>query len=788
MNWEYSKLYISLALLSISVIGYQLTLIQVLSIQQWHYMAFLIISVALLAFGASGIILAIFKDQILNNYSQIYSILLISTCITMLLAPILTGSSWLQFDTYLVFTDYRHIIRLAFTCLLYFIPFLCSAIAIGMTFTKYSDKIGRLYFSNLLGSGIGGIVTVGLMWKFLPHHLPITNAIFPLVGYIIYSKINTLLHKITLTGALCLIIACIIFAPEFKPSQYKSWSKTINLPKSKAETIRNTPYGLVQTVSSPVIRYAPSVSLQNTKSIPQARMVFVNGEAVGYIPSDSVDNSFLILDSSPIALTYYLGYRNKSLILKSGLGEHVFMALNNQSKHITAVEMNPTLINMSNYQINKVNHNSYIYFKNTTTRSFLKQDTTLYDAIVFPITGSFYGTTGLYAIEEQNWLTIEAFNDVWKRLNNNGALCISCWLDYPYRTPLKLVATIDEMLKQQVDSTYNHLIGIKNWNLLTLIVKRTPFSDFEINRTKYFCDSLLFDPIFFNQHDKLQNNILHQSTDTLFSSFLKELTGFEKEKFYKSYPFRINPATDNKPYFSQFLKPGSISEIYKNYNLNSVPYFELGYLIAIITVILVLILGVLFILTPLVLIKHTKTQYNTLIYFASIGMGYMFTEMILIHQFNIYFGNPVYSVAIVICALLMSSGLGSFYSKKIIPLNKIWIAPLSISVILIIFIIFLPNFISVSLPLTYPYKIIFSVIAIGILGFFMGIPFPIAISKLALQSNNKIPAAWAINGFFSVIATPLAIILSIEVGFSGLFKFSVFCYLLASSMFFKIFK
>ena len=158
----------------------------------------------------------------------------------------------------------------------------------------------------------------------------------------------------------------------------------------------------------------------------------------------------------------------------------------------------------------------------------------------------------------------------------------------------------------------------------------------------------------------------------------------------------------------------------------------------------------------------------------------MITEMLFIHQFDAYFENPTYSVAIVLAMLLLSSGLGSYFSNKKVFAKKLWIAPLCIALLLFFSTIIIAPFISLTISSALMYRIIICMIIVGSIGFFMGIPFPSVTNKIASFSPNYIPSVWAINGLFSVVATPLAVILSAEMGFTSLISFGALCYLVAT--------
>ncbi len=119
---------------------------QILSIVQWYHFAYMVISVALLGFGAVGTLLSLFRKKLLNQFQIIFPLLLILTGITMSLVVRLAQIEFFRFDTYLAFTDYIQFLKLLITYLLFFIPFCLGALSIGLVFIKHPEIIGKLYF------------------------------------------------------------------------------------------------------------------------------------------------------------------------------------------------------------------------------------------------------------------------------------------------------------------------------------------------------------------------------------------------------------------------------------------------------------------------------------------------------------------------------------------------------------------------------------------------------------------------------------------------------------------
>ena len=118
----------------------------------------------------------------------------------MVVAVELSRSGFARFDSYLLFTDKLQWLKLLINYILYFLPFFLGALALGIVFTKYVQEIGRIYFYNLAGSGIGALVAAALAWYFFPAALPsVTGLMAMIAGLFILQKKKRSLLIIALT-------------------------------------------------------------------------------------------------------------------------------------------------------------------------------------------------------------------------------------------------------------------------------------------------------------------------------------------------------------------------------------------------------------------------------------------------------------------------------------------------------------------------------------------------------------------------------------------------------------
>ncbi len=780
------KLLFSIALLSAAIIAFQLALMQILSIVQWYHFAYMVISVALLGFGAAGTVLAIFKKTLINRIDILLPLLMISTGIIIALVTDVSQMSFIRFDSYLLFAEYSHTGKLLLTYLLFFLPFFLGALAIGLIFVKYVDNIGKIYFANLFGSGAGGMIALCLIWLFFPKQLPAFIAILPVIAGVLLLPVTKRFFFIGFTILAASVIVWKCFnPPQLILSEYKDISKTLLLPEAKITSEKTSPYGVIQTVSSPVLRYAPGMSLtaQTTAQIKMA--AFINGEWFGAVTEWKRTDTSLILDYTTAALPYIMANRNKVLVLRSGTGIDVAHAISRGVKYITAVEPNSIIISTLRDEFSRETDSLFFHpgvsIHTIEPRTFLMMDTSHYDLITLPMVGTFGGSSGLYALQEQFYLTKEGFHEMWRKLNAGGVISITSWMDYPVRNPLKILATIAEVLKESgLQNPKEHIAAIRSWGTITFVMTRSPLQQAEIINIRNFSEEMMFDPVILPKLDSGERTRNNQFQDERFFDYVDQILSSESSRFYEDYDFNIKPATDNKPYFSQYIKWGNLERLGEFFGNRSLPFFEIGYLLVIITLIQISLISFILIILPLFKIGWKgKSKTGIILYFSGIGLGYMFVEMVFIQRFILYFGNPVYSASAVITSLLIFSGIGSYHSKYFSFNRKRLIILFSFIIsMLIAYSIILTPILQNTIHLNLFLKLFIVFLLTAPLAFCMGIPFPAGLTQVSKTNTGAVPWAWGINGCISVISTALATIIAVEMGFTWVMLFAALAYCL----------
>ena len=396
--------------------------------------------------------------------------------------------------------------------------------------------------------------------------------------------------------------------------------------------------------------------------------------------------------------------------------------------------------------------------------------------------GAFGGNVGLYALNEKFLMTREAFLGAWQKLAPNGVISITSWMDYPVKNPLKVLATLAEMLEAAgVSDPSAHLAAVRSWGAVTFAVKKSVIGPDETASIRDRCRELSFDPLILPGLADAERQEFNEMDDDQFFRHVDAMLPADRQRLYADYDFNLEPATDNRPYFSQYLRWTRLRSYFELYGPRKLPFLELGSFMIAATFVLLTLFVVLLIIIPLYRLGwHGPGKWRTLIYFGGLGLGFMLLEIVLMQRLTLFLGHPVRAAATVIAALLAFSGLGSLASSKL-PARPGVIRRLTgcIALLIVAYAVATTLFLKGGGTLSFPLKAILAALFIAPLGFCLGMPFPLGLRLLNEQQPKHLPWAWGINGCFSVIGPVLAILVAVQAGFPIVFLLASIAYLIA---------
>lgn len=798
----------AITVISAGILAYEILLTRLFSIIQWHHFAYMIISIALLGYGASGSFLSLTRTFWRARLATAFASFAVLFAVTSMLCFGLAER--LPFNALELVWDPRQLVYLLLLYLLLTIPFFCGATCIGLVFACSEMPAGKVYFRDLLGAGLGAVLVVLLLYLLWPEDiLRVVTALGLIAAALALLEKRRWRDRIVAALLASLVIVVWIILPaawiELRPTPYKPLSQTMTIPGTKVEVEDSSPLGLISAVRSETIpfRYVPGLSLSNTKPPADQIGLFVDGDGptpVTILNGEQEEVSYL--DDTVAALPFHLLDRPDVLILGAGGGSDVLMALGQGASRIDAVELDPNIVDLVSEDFSgeagRIYDRPDVRVHVAEARGFVASSPDRYDLIMLPLLDSFSAASaGTLSLSEGFVYTREALELYLDHLQPDAFLAITRWLKLPPRDSLKLMATALTALERKGHAhAESHLALIRSWDTTLLLVKNSSLTTAEIVAIEAFAEARSFDLAYVPGMQASVANRFNILPEPYFYQGAAALVGPMRPSFLRDYKFDLTPATDNRPYFFDFFKWRSLQELARLRSVTGGALLDWGYLILVVTLLQAIALSLVLILLPLRLgmksSDGTPERISVAMYFGTIGLAFLFVEIACIQRFMLFLNHPTYAIAVVLSAFLFFAGLGSAASdgfdrwirkRSVGRLDGLGVAVLAIIVLAVMYVLGLPSLVPKLVLLPVPAKIAATLLLIAPLAFFMGMPFPLALGHLKTHAPSLVPWAWGINGCASVISAVLATLLAMSFGFSGVVLLAAALYAVAAAVF-----
>ena len=814
--------HIFLGLISITVIVFQTVLIRALAIISYSHFTSFVISIALLGFGASGTILSLVKQRLEKNWTEwlFYAALLFTVSIP----TCYIAATHLRLDIQYLFMSGNQIILLAAYALLLSIPFFLGAFCIGLVLTFQSRLVKTLYGANLIGSGLGGAAAVALMFTAKSSLLPLylsTGGALALASLLEPRNIQLRRGKplkLFIAAAAFVFTGIWFFGTISVPvDQYKSLSRFNNLEtQGDAEHLltRFGPRGRIDLFASPVMHTTLFAGIQSDAVPPDQLSLLIDGNLEGGVFRTNDLTETKILDFTPQSLPYRLISRPSVLLLGERTGINIWLAKRFNARSITVVQENPQLFDLYKDEASSMSGGIFtapdVELIAENPRHFLDTTARQFDIIQITSAESMSAMNpGLQGMHHDYVFTVEGLRSCLNNLRQGGFVSVTRGMQTPPRDNIKLFATAVYALEKSAypGQVGDHLLVSRNYLAATTLFSQEPFGKDVIARFKNHCRELSADTEYYPgivSSEIEQTNVIPGPQGKPYSYLHHAVSSIldrnERARFFMDWAYDVAPATDNKPFFYNFFKWSSLPRFIEAYGSHWFRRAEMGYLVEVITLAVVVVIAFFLILLPVLLyrkksdgLSHLKssshlretgevrTKTPTLwivLHFLSIGFGFMFFEIIFIQFMGRLLADPALSAASIICSLLVFSGLGSTFQTIAGPNGKrrIRLGAFITTALGILYLVLLPGVVSVFQGYSLAVRFLITAVSIGPIAFFMGFFFSSGVEAMQDDADRGVPLAWGVNGFASVMASPLAVLLSIAVGFSGVMIIAALLY------------
>ena len=785
----------TLFLISAATLTFEITLTRLFSVAQFYHFAFMIVSIALLGFGASGTALTIFPKLGRNEPRRALGLLGLGTGVSILVAYLLTNL--LPFDSFSIAWDRRQVGILVLHYLALATPFFFSGMAVGLLLDVYPKSAGGTYSVNLFGSALGCVFAL-LAPPFLGAEGTVTlSSGLASIGALVSLKNGGGYRRgFEASAVLLLILVCLdlglrfagylgLHVMELRLSPYKGYSYAMQYPQAELVYRRWNAFSRVDVVRSPGIHSIPGLSYRYLEPLPEQDGLFVDGDDLSALLPEGADMSFS--SYLPIALPFELRPGACALVLEPRGGLDVLNALALGAEKVTAVESNPLIVAAAGH-IYSQPHVQVVLEADRTYLRRERKDT--YNVIVLSLTNSYHPVrSGAYSLGEDYRYTIEAFQDALARLTPDGLLSVTRWLQDPPSEDLRAFALTVAALERSGGNPETQIVAFRGYNTITVLIKNSGYTQDELKTIRAFASERAFDLVYApdirpeetNRYNILPEPIYYQT----YSKFLKAES---RQAFYDAYPFDVRPPTDDHPFFGHYFKWAQAGQVMAELGHTWQPFGGAGYFVILALLALAVLLASLIILLPLAIrrpVKETKLQIQTtifrpLLYFGSIGLAFLLVEIPLLQRFILYLGNPAYAMTAVLFSILLFSAIGSQLSHCV----SHRVALLLLVLLILVTPYGLPYIFSLTLGLSLIFRLLLTALILAPIGFLMGIPFPAGIqwihtlyaNKVTVDEHPQIPWVWATNGAASVVASVLAALLALTFGFNWVLRLGAVCY------------
>ena len=785
---------LGLGLLSLATLLLELSLTRVMSVALWYHFGFLVISTALLGFGAAGVTVATWRwlredaplDATLAALGAAFAVASVATFRVQQVIP---------FDPFALLAESRQLLWMPLYYVAVAAPFYASGLAIALLFTRGAGEIGRLYAFDLVGAA-AGCAAVAIVMPALDGAGAIAAAGgIGALSAVVFAPPSP---RGRLAGALalCLSLSLGVLATRGEATMPIATTPGKRPPRALPPPL----YTAWNTFSKVQVFELPSKRGNLVK-----RVMFIDGGTAATGIRDLRGGVRAALARTPDDHAYptgvaYLGKpAPRVLVLGSGAGAEVLDALHFGAASVTAVEINPIINDVGERLMRDFWGDLFadpaVHLVTDEARSFVRRSQEQYDAIVSAHTISNAAVaSGALSLSENYTLTREAFEEYLDHLGADGTL----YLTRPEAQIARLASTAREALARRgVADASRHVMAWRFPSMLPgrpsfgagFLLQRSPMTDDQVRRVRAFLQSAQVPG-----EDPQRAEVLYAPGDPHPGSLLDRLLSApDPRAVYAAEPALLEPATDDRPFFNQHvrwssLSPATFLDLFR----------QKGYLagrmaledrpVAEVTLVVVLLQSCLVaglcILIPLWRASRRgqapPSRFRFLTYFSALGLGFIFVEIALLQRFSLFLGQPVHTLAVVLAGLLLWTGLGAALAGRLAGdrggVRRAVSAALVVGAAVALL---APAIFSVALGLPLPARIAISLLLLAPLGVALGMPFPTGLRLVQAEAPALVPWAWGTNCFFTVIGTIAAQILGMALGFRAVLVLAGLCYLVA---------
>jgi hypothetical protein len=756
--------------------------------------AFLVISLTMLGFALSGVILTRLLARFLKEWPDAMTLSAAGFALSALVVSVAFYRMGAGDQAAASATGFlREFLRWLPAALLFAIPFTFSGLMIGALLSDPDLPARRVYAFDLAGSAAGAFAVIPAIRHLGVEASTLLACALLLAGTVALAPPRRTSARLAAIGAAAAIAGTAlardrVYVMEPRKGSLLALKRTLGAPYG-VEYIQWDPVARIEISRTPPPEsdrfLFPALVGDDRPFLERFRRVLTQNDfAYAYMVDwDGRPESLRGVERTIYAAAYEASSvpAPRVLVVGVGGGFDVLTALRYEPREVIGVEINGATLDI----VNRVYRDSCsswsmhprVRLVEDEGRRYLAAQPDRYDILQLSGVDSYSGTPGAAHVFSESYLyTAEAFDLYFSRLTENGILNVMRLEQTPPREMLRaLVTAVGSLRRAGISSPAEHIqmVTASSRNFTALLVKKTPFSADERGRLAAWADS---SPHF----DVSAAPELNARRDGFYQVFLDLKDAAKERAFVAAYPFDIAPATDDRPFFFKHSSWEHLLPRQRAFAVG-VPVMELSLILLAVAIggatFLCIHLPLRFLVARGV---HLPGRWRYGLFFSAIGIGYFAVEIALLQRFGLFLGHPNYALSVVLAALLVTSGVGALTSSRL-PGGE---AALRFTAYALAVVILLER--TLALPLLpqlaglgFPLRVLIVFLLVAPIGFLLGSFLPRGIERLKADAPALVPWAWGLNGIFSVLAPVIAVGLSVTWGIEALLLAAIPVYLVA---------
>ena len=508
--------YLSVGLVAGSIIALQIGIMRVFSVGSWAHFGSLVVSLAMFGFGLTSAVMCVGKGWFERHWQGAVKGALL------LFGPLMVvcnlAAQQVPFNAIFLISDPMQKWRLFANFVLYFLPFLAGALYLGVVFLKAQKTFNRVYFADLVGSGLCGLSVLLAMYAFKPDDIVMAPLLLWLAGGLLWFVALGDRRGMLAIVAVAILSAAVHYAapgvlgiPKLAVSDYKGVSYARKFPDNQRTYERASPFGYMEIYSSSYLHFAPGLSDNaafNLKKMPSNAYLglYLDSEGPSGVIKDLPPDETAYFRFLPMYYPYVLKQDPDTFVVQFGGGISTAVALKSGSKHVTVAEGNPAILTafredrglrdftgdiLNNPKVSVIDYDGRLYVAHTKNR---------YDIIDLSLADSAgLSSPGGFSIVEKYSYTREAMAAYMRALKPGGILSVTLWnKEEPPKSVLKLYATMAAAAREVggPDIAKDFYVASAYLSTATVLYKRGGFTPEEIAKLNVHTKAMSFDEIY----------------------------------------------------------------------------------------------------------------------------------------------------------------------------------------------------------------------------------------------------------------------------------------------------